>query len=257
MMADRSEFVPGQTILEHLGEFRVRLTWAAAGLLVGVVISFAFTEQLLNLLIEPYGERLQTLSPTEGIQTYFRVALIAGITLAMPWILYQLWRFITPGLHENERKYVYIFVPSATLLFLLGVAFAWFVLLPSAINFLSSFMPEIFSAEWTSQEYIGFATSFILWMGIAFQLPLIFYFLARFGIVSGGALREHWRIAIVGIAVIAAVVTPSIDPVTMLLTMLPLILLYLVSILLASFGYRQFERSMALSGDTVDTAATD
>ncbi len=256
-MADQSETVPGQTIMEHLDEFRVRATWAAAGLFVGVVISFAFTQQLLNILIEPYGERLQTLSPTEGIQTYFRVALIAGVTITMPWILYQLWRFISPGLHENERKYVYIFVPSATLLFLLGVAFAWFVLLPSAVNFLSTFMPQIFSAEWTSQEYIGFATSFIFWMGISFQLPLIIYFLSRFGIVSSGMLKEHWRIAIVGIAIIAAVVTPSIDPVTMLLTMLPLILLYLLSIVLASLGYRQFAKSMALNEESVDTVSPD
>ncbi|GMQ78184.1 MAG: twin-arginine translocase subunit TatC [Anaerolineae bacterium] len=256
-MTDQSETVQGQTILEHLNEFRIRAMWAAAGLSVGVVISFAFTQQLLNILIEPYGERLQTLSPTEGIQTYFRVALIAGVTIAMPWILYQLWRFISPGLHENERKYVYIFVPSATLLFLLGVAFAWFVLLPSAINFLSTFMPQIFSAEWTSQEYIGFATSFIFWMGISFQLPLIIYFLSRFGIVSSGMLREHWRIAIVGIAIIAAVVTPSIDPVTMLLTMLPLILLYLLSIVLASLGYRQFASSVALDEESVDTVSPD
>lgn len=248
-MADQSEFVQGQTILAHLDEFRVRAVWAAAGLFVGVVISFTFTQQLLNILIEPYGERLQTLSPTEGIQTYFRVALIAGMTIAMPWILYQLWRFISPGLHEHERKYVYIFIPSATLLFLLGVAFAWFVLLPSAVDFLSTFMPQIFSAEWTSQEYIGFATSFIFWMGISFQLPLIIYFLARFGMVSSGMLREHWRIAIVGIAVIAAVVTPSIDPVTMLLTMLPLILLFLLSIVLASLGNRQFANSMALDDE--------
>ena len=118
-------------------------------------------------------------------------------------------------------------------------------------------MPEIFSAEWTSQEYIGFATSFIMWMGIAFQLPLIIYFLARFGILSSSMLKEHWRIAIVGIAVIAAVVTPSIDPVTMLLTMLPLVLLFILSIFLASLGYRQFEKSMALREATVDTTTAD
>lgn len=256
-MTEETETYPGQTILEHLDEFRVRAMWAAAGLFIGVVISFAFAQQLLNILIEPYGDRLQTLSPTEGIQTYFRVALIAGVTLAMPWILYQLWLFISPGLHEHERKYVYIFVPSATLLFLVGVAFAWFVLLPSAINFLSTFMSDVFSAEWTSQEYIGFATSFIFWMGLAFQLPLIIYFLSRFGIISSSMLRDHWRIAVVAIAVIAAVVTPSIDPVTMLLTMLPLVFLYLLSIVLARFGYRQFERSVALDDDSVDTPEAD
>jgi len=201
-------------------------------------------------LISPYGEQLQTLSPTEGLQTYFRVALVAGVTIAMPWMLYQLWRFIEPGLHGNEKRYVYIFVPSATLLFLLGAAFCWFILLPSAIVFLANFMPDIFSAEWTSQEYVGFATSFILWVGVAFQMPLIIYFLARFGIVTSEVLREHWRVAVVGIAVIAAAVTPSIDPVTMILTMIPLVLLYLLSIVLASVGHRQFTAAAGLESDS-------
>jgi len=245
-MAEEFQTENGQTILQHLNELRVRLTWAAGGLAIAVVISFFFTEQLLNILIEPYGERLQTLSPTEGIETYFRVALVAGMTIAMPWLLYQTWLFIEPGLHSHEKRYVFIFIPSAFLLFLLGVAFAWFILLPSAVSFLSTFMPGVFLAEWTSQEYIGFATSFMLWLGIAFELPLIVYFLARFGIVSSSTLRQQWRFAVVGIAVLAAIITPSIDPVTMLLTMLPLLILYLLSILLAVVGQRQFARTVAL-----------
>lgn len=248
-MAKKIVMPDGSTLLEHLNDLRVRLTWAVAGLAVGVVIGFIFAEQILNFLIEPYGETLQTLSPTEGIQTYFRVALFAGATLAMPWILYQLWLFIRPGLHAHEKRYVYIFIPAATILFLTGVAFSWFVLLPSAITFLSTFMESIFSAEWTSEEYIGFATSFLFWIGVSFEIPLIIYFLSLFGILSSRTLREHWRIAIVGIAVLAAVITPSIDPVTMLLTMLPLLFLYLLSILLASVGYRQFERKVALDDD--------
>jgi sec-independent protein translocase protein TatC len=107
-------------------------------------------------------------------------------------------------------------------------------------------MPTIFSAEWTSQEYIGFATSFMLWLGIAFELPLIIFFMARFGIVTSKMLRQQWRIAIVAIAVLAAIITPSIDPITMLLTMLPLLILYFLSILLAAVGQRQFERTVAL-----------
>ena len=238
-----------QTILQHLNELRIRLTWAAAGLVVATIISFSITQIVLDILIKPYGEQLQTLSPTEGIQTYFRVALVCGATIAMPWILYQLWRFISPGLHEHEKKYVYIFIPAATFLFLLGVAFTWFILLPNAINFLSTFMPDIFSAEWTSQEYIGFATSFLFWLGVAFELPLVVYFMARFGIVSSKMLREQWRAAIVIIAILAAAITPSIDPVTMLLTMLPLLLLYLLSIVLAVVGQRTFERNTALEED--------
>ena len=245
-MTENAQPAPGQSILEHLNELRVRATWAVAGLAIAVAFSFIFAEQLLQILIKPYGEQLQTLSPTEGIQTFFRVSLMAGVILAMPWMLYQLWKFVEPALHHNEKRYVFIFVPSATFLFLIGVAFCWFVLLPSAILFLANFMPTIFTAEWTSQEYIGFATSFLIWIGISFQVPLIIYFVSRFGLITAQTLREHWRIAIIAIAVLAAIVTPSIDPVTMLLTMVPLVILYLLSILLASIGSRQFARSVSL-----------
>lgn len=251
-MSDEPQSLDGQTILQHLNDLRVRLTWAVGGLAIAVVISFIFTEQLLNILIKPYGETLQTLSPTEGIQTFFRVALVAGATLAMPWILYQVWLFVVPGMHTHERRYVYIFVPSAFFLFLLGVAFTWFILLPSAILFLANFLPSVFSAEWTSQEYIGFTTSFLFWIGVSFEIPLIIYFMARFGIVTTQALRQHWRIAVVGIAILAAVITPSIDPMTMLLTMAPLLMLYLVSIGLASVGQRQFQRTIALDEEPIE-----
>ncbi|HET6446771.1 MAG TPA: twin-arginine translocase subunit TatC [candidate division Zixibacteria bacterium] len=248
-MSDDAALLDGQTILEHLNEFRIRLTWAAAGLVVATVICFAFAEQILAILIDPYGAQLQTLSPTEGIETYFKVALMCGAIISMPWMLYQLWLFIAPGLHENERRFVYIFVPSATFLFLIGVAFAWLVLLPAAILFLSDFMSEIFWAQWTSNEYIGFATSFLFWIGLSFELPLIFYFLSRVGVINSGTLREHWRVAIVGIAVLAALVTPSIDPVTMILTMVPLFILYGLSIVLVAIGQKQFQRSVALDMD--------
>ena len=107
-------------------------------------------------------------------------------------------------------------------------------------------MADVFEARWISREYISFATTFLLWIGVSFEMPLIIYFLARFGIVGPNTLREQWRIAIVGIAVLAAVITPSIDPVTMLLTMVPLLILYLVSIVLARVGARQFNKSVAI-----------
>jgi sec-independent protein translocase protein TatC len=251
-MTDEPLAEGNQSLLEHLNDLRVRLTWAVAGLVLFTAISFPFAETILRFLISPYGEQLQTLSPTEGIETYFKIALVAGATLAMPWILYQLWLFIAPGLHDNERHSVYIFVPSATILFLAGVAFAWLILLPSAIAFLSTFMSAIFLPGWTSREYISFATNFLFWLGVAFELPLVIYFLSRFGIITSQMLREHWRIAIVGIAVIAAVVTPSIDPVTMLLTMLPLTILYLLSIGTSALGQRQFKRATALDEHSDD-----
>ncbi|MCO5184770.1 MAG: twin-arginine translocase subunit TatC [Anaerolineae bacterium] len=252
-MSEQQTTPSGQELLQgwlfHLRELRTRLLWAFLGLAAATILSFIFAEQILLILMEPYGETLQTLRPTEGIETYFKIALLSGVIIAMPWIALQLWIFISEGLESNEKRYVYVFVPAATVLFLTGVAFAWFILIPTAISFLSTFLPDVFDTQWTSQEYISFVTGFIFWLGVAFQMPLIFYFLARLGIVTAKALRDQWRIAIVGVAVIAAIITPSIDPVTMLLTMTPLLILYLLSIVLAKVGQRQFDARMVADAD--------
>lgn len=238
------------SILDHLNELRRRLTSAAIAILITTVLSFIFAEQLLEFLLAPYsrsiegGAALQTLRPTEGIETYFRVSLLSGIILAMPVILFEFWRFIRPALRKNEERYIYIFIPSALLLFGLGIAFAWYVLAPAAIYFLANFMGDIFRAEWTGQEYISFVTRLLLWIGLSFQMPIIIYVIARVGLVTATALKNQWRVAVVLIAVLAAVITPSIDPVTMLLTMAPLFILYILSIGLAVIGERQFRRSM-------------
>lgn len=245
-------FGPQLSLFEHLNDLRKRLVWAALAIVITTTLSFAFAESILNFLLQPYsaaslgdvGATLQTLRPTEGLETFFKVSLVSGIMLAMPVILIQFWLFVSPGLTEKERRYIYIFVPSALVLFLLGIAFAWFVLAPAAIYFLANFMPDIFKTDWTGQEYISFILRMVLWLGVSFELPIIVYFIARVGIISADMLRSQWRIAVVVVAVLAAMITPSIDPVTMLLTMAPLLVLYILSIFLARIGQRQFERSM-------------
>jgi len=214
-----------------------------AGLAIATAASFIFSSRLLAFLIVPYGDQLQLLGPTEGIEIYFKVSLMAGGILAMPYMLFQLWLFIAPGLKTNERRLVYLFVPTATFLFLAGVAFTWYVLLPAAVMFLSGFLPDIFFAEWRAREYISFTTRFLFWIGVSFEMPLIIYFFARAGLITGQLLWEQWRVAIVLIAVLAAMVTPSVDPITMLLAMGPLLILYGISILTARLGQRQFDRS--------------
>jgi sec-independent protein translocase protein TatC len=239
------------SIFAHLNELRIRLSYAAVALLIATAFSFIFADRLLEFLMQPYaasieGEvALQTLRPTEGIETFFRVSLLAGVILAMPVILFEFWQFIRPALSKNEERYIYFFIPSALFLFLLGIAFAWYILAPAAIYFLANFMPDIFRAEWTGQEYISFVTRLLLWIGLAFQMPIIIYVVARVGLVSAVTLRQQWRVAVVGVAVLAAVITPSVDPVTMLLTMAPLFALYILSLGLAVIGERQFARSMA------------
>ncbi len=240
------------TLLQHLNELRIRLTWVAGGIVVFTLISFIFAEQMILYLMVPYfnifgeGSGLQILSPTEGIETYFKVSILCGVVLSMPLTLYQLWLFISPGMTKRERRSVYIFIPSALLLFAIGLAFSWFVLTPAAVGFLATFLTDVFNPEWQSQEYISFVLRMLFWISLSFQMPIIMYFVARAGLVTSQSLRDQWRIAVVGIAVLAAMITPSIDPVTMLLTMAPLNVLYGLSIVLAHYGYRNFEKRVAI-----------
>jgi sec-independent protein translocase protein TatC len=227
------QFVGQMSLLEHLEEVRDRLVKAAIAVFMTTLLSAAFTPQILEILISPYGQRLQVLGPTEGIAIYFRVALTAGLILAMPMLVYQFLMFILPGLEETEKRYVFWGVPIATLLFLIGVAFAWFILLPAAIGFLSTFQPEVFSQEWQSKKYIPFITSVIFWIGISFETPLIIFIMAKLDLVTPQFLLKQWRFAFVIIAIAAAMITPTVDPFNMALVMLPLIVLYGVSILLA------------------------
>ncbi len=221
------------SLLEHLDELRQRIIKAALAIFLGTMVAASFTRYILELLIRPYGNKLQVLGPTEGISIYFRVALMAGVALAMPVIVYQFLMFIIPGLEEQEKRSVKVGVPAATLLFLIGVGFAWFIMVPTAIGFLSSWQTDIFLQEWQSQKYIPFVTSVVFWIGISFETPLIIFIMAKLGLVTPRYLIEQWRFAFIIIAIMAAMITPTIDPFNMALVMLPLVGLYGFSILLA------------------------
>lgn len=221
------------TLLEHLEELRDRMVKSAIAVGVCTLIASAFATQILEILIAPYGQKLQVLGPTEGITVYFKVALTAGLMLAMPFLVYQFLMFILPGLESNERRYVYWGVPSASLLFLIGGIFAWFILIPAAVGFLSTWQPDIFKQEWQSQMYIPFVTSLLFWVGLSFETPLIIFIMARLGLVTPQFLLKQWRFAVVIIAIAAAVITPTVDPFNMGLVMLPLMVLYGLSILLS------------------------
>lgn len=227
---------------DHLAELRNRLIKAFLGLAVTTGVSLLFANRILEYLISPVGREdflLQTLGPTEGVVIYFRVALLAGGILSIPWITWQLWMFIAPGLTRKERRYILLSLPATTLLFLVGVLFAWFLLMPAALNFLQNFQSDIFKADWTADQYVAFVTSLLFWIGVSFEMPLIFFILARLGLVSPRALRQNWRVAVVGASVAAAMITPTIDPFNMMLVMGPLLALYALSVLLSTIAYRQ------------------
>jgi sec-independent protein translocase protein TatC len=163
-----------------------------------------------------------------------RVTLLGGFIISLPFTLVQIYFFVRPGLKPNERRWILRALPLALLLFLVGVVFAYAVMLPNAIPVLIQFKgPEVLP-KW--KDYVNFITSLIFWSGVCFEMPLIAYLLAKLGIVSAGQLLKGWRIAMVVIAIAAAVITPTGDPINMALLMGPLILLYALSILLASFA---------------------
>jgi sec-independent protein translocase protein TatC len=173
-------------------------------------------------------QKLKAIDVTESISVFMRVALIAGVALASPYIAFELWLFAAPGLKPRGRMIGLIGIPLATILLLAGMSFAYFVMLPTAIPFLLNFMG--IQTIPRPSSFINFVTGLMFWIGVAFEFPLVVFVLSLMGIVKPGFLLRQWRFAIILIAVLAAVITPTVDPVNMALVMAPMILLYFVGI---------------------------
>lgn len=228
------------TLMEHLIELRLRLMWVVGAMLIGTIVSMAFASQLIEFLqapLEVYEETLIAISPTDTIIMFFKVSFTVGTIIAMPVIVYQIIAFVAPGLYPHEKRIVLLMLPGVMVLFACGALFAYFVLLPVAIGFLQNFLSGQVDQEWTIDRYIGFITRIIFWIGVAFEMPLVVSALARIGLVSGKALRNFWRQAIVIIALVAAIITPTVDPVNMAIVMAPLGVLYGLSVALAYMLY--------------------
>jgi len=227
------------SLFEHLAELRTRLLRALIALGLCTLASFFFARPLLRAFIAPMGDNPPVaLTPTEAVGTFMKVALIAGVTLAMPVIVYQAIRFIAPGLTRREKRYLYIIVPGATISFVVGAAFAYFVMLPAAVPFLQNFLGDIIRQQWAIGKYISFVTDLIFWVGLSFETPLIIFFLAKLRLVSARMLWRNLRYAVVFVTILAAVITPTTDPFNMALVMGPLIVLYLLGVVLAWLARR-------------------
>lgn len=231
-------------LLEHLNALRKHLFRAIIALLITTGISFAFATKILDFLAEPIGgiESLQAIEVTESIGAFMRVSLLSGFALALPYILFEVFTFVNPGLKRRERIFILMSLPFSAVLFIAGLAFAFYIMLPTALPFLLNFM-DITTIPRPS-NYIRFVTNLMFWIGVSFQFPLVIYALASLGVVRSETLVRGWRIAIIGIAVLAAVVTPTVDPVNMGLVMLPMSLLYFFSIFLAKIAQRSYDRRM-------------
>lgn len=236
--------------LDHLEELRSRLIWSLVALLVGLILGLFAVGQLhvLEIVKRPIqdllpNQRLLYTSPTTPFFITLKLGFIVGLILAFPFLFYQAWRFLSPALYTNERRFAIPAIAVGTVLFLAGVAMAYFVVLPLGLKILLSFHSESLAAFITIDEYLKFATGLILAFGLIFEMPVVLVFLSMLGIVTPQGLSKYRRHAIVAMAVLSAVLTPA-DPYTMLAMMMPMLLLYEGSIVMARMlGNRRSPRT--------------
>ncbi len=229
------------SLMAHLRELRTRLIWILGGLIAGTLLGMLMAETVLNIIVTDWEVTLQAITPFENIATFFRMSFTLGTALATPVLIYQGLAFILPGLYPHEKRGLLFILPGVVLLFLSGAAFAYYVMLPVAVTFLQNFWDDVIAANWSAREFVNFVIRIVFWIGFFFELPLVMAFLSRIGIVSGPRLLSWWRYAIVVSAIVAAIITPTIDPVNMSIALAPLILLYFIGVGLAYILYRPRE----------------
>lgn len=232
-----------QTLTDHLTELRYRLVRAAWGIAICAIVCWNFADKMLETIAKPVapylpGGKLVFLNPTDMFVAHMKLAGLGGLVISCPIWMYQLWKFVSPGLYSNERKYSLMFVTASVLLFVFGSTFCYLLVLPAGLKFLLEFGSSAGQAMITLPEYMSFFVTMILVFGLAFELPMVIVVLGLFGIVDQKFLREKRRYAVVILAVVAAIVTPP-DVLSMMMLLVPLWLLYEASILVVGVTGRR------------------
>jgi sec-independent protein translocase protein TatC len=225
------------TLVEHLTELRTRLFIAVVAVTVGAVIAFVLYQQILDFLVDPYCQirkgdcKLYVMSPLDGIATRLKIAGYGGLMIASPVVLWELWRFITPGLHKKEKRYAIPFIMASTLLFFFGVLIAYLTF-PKALDFLIDIGGTDLEQIFSPKEYVSFFLKIMLAFGLAFEFPVVLVFLELVRVVTSKRLSSWRRPAIVIIVAAAAVITPSQDPYSLFAMAIPMYVFYELSILI-------------------------
>jgi sec-independent protein translocase protein TatC len=244
------------SFFEHLVDLRKRLINSAIAIALGAFVGVSVAQRLLGFIARPMqdalrkqhlDDRLIYTSPAGMINIIITFGIYLGVVLAAPFVLYQVWLFIAPGLYKHERKAVTGFLFSTVFLFLAGISFGYFIMLPYMLNFLTSFQGP-FRPLISINEYFDFILIVLLGLGVIFELPVLIFFLALFGIVTPKFLWKNLRYAILIIAVVAAIITPTPDATTMLIFMAPMVALYFVGIAVAALVVRNKEKRAAAEG---------
>ena len=233
------------TFLEHLEELRWRIIYSALGIVAGAIICWIFIDFLVDaILLKPAkdsGAILQNLRPFGQLFLYMQIAIIGGGIVSIPNIFYQLWKFIAPALKKNERKYILSIVIFSSVCFLLGIAFAYFIMLPLTMKFAAQFGTKDIVNQFAIDEYMSIIISVMLAAGLIFELPMISLFLSKLGILTPKVMRKFRKHAIVVIMIAAAILTPGTDPVSQIILAVPLVLLYEISIFISKLSTKKLD----------------
>ena len=229
-------------VTEHIEELRQRLFKSFIAVVVGFLIAWPFKKQILLFLERPLPEKLQGklvfLSPPEAFFTALKISFFAGILISLPYVLYQLWKFIEPGLYEHEKKFILPFMFFSVLFFFLGAAFAYFVILPFGLRFLLGFMGDLLTPQITIGSYISFVIQMILAFGFVFLLPVVVWLLSKLEIINYRLLERNRKFAVLIIFIVAALLTPP-DAFSQIMMALPLLALYELSIWVSKIAGRK------------------
>jgi len=235
--------LPAMSFLEHLEELRKRIIYSLIGIAGGFFLCWGYAERIYGLAQKPIvdvlhkhnlADKLVVLGPTDAFNLYLKIGFMTGVFVASPFVLYQVWMFISPGLYRKEKKYVFPFMFSTILLFVSGGIFGYKVAFPAALDFLIGYSLQ-FQPMITVTEYTDLFLTIILGLGVIFELPILVFFLSLMGIVTAGWMWRNLRYSILGIFTIAAIVTPTTDIVNMCLFAAPMVGLYVISIAIAWF----------------------
>jgi len=246
-VTERAE-LPGMSLMEHLEELRRRIVHSAIYIAAGFIIAWFFRDRLVDFIQAPLlhiGKSLAFTHPMDPLNLNLQVALLGGLILAAPFVLYQVWLFIAPGLYQKEKRLVVPFMTATVGLFLAGACFGYYFVLPGAIKILVLGFGHNFTPMVTIEDYSGFFLSVILGLGISFELPILIFFLAMFGIVSPRFLWKNIRYAILAVFIVAAIICPSPDPWTMCVYAIPMLMLYVIGIAVAWWVHPSRKRKKA------------
>jgi sec-independent protein translocase protein TatC len=247
MTAEKAE-----TLTDHLKELRSRLIKASWSIAVLTVISYYFSEQIFDFLRQPAHKYLPNgglvfTHPTDKFMAHLKIALFSGLTASCPFWLYQIWAFVAPGLYQKEKKYAANFILAGSILFLTGVGFCYFMVLPAAFEFLFNFGGGIDKPMITISEYLEFVVQMSLMFGVAFEIPMVIVLLGMTGIVRASFLRKKRRISWLVLAILSAVLTPTPDALSMFMMLIPMAVLFEIAILIVS-SFEKKDEASAIPG---------